>query len=352
MNLHTDNGQPKAQLLDVPANILDVKRQHLKRMIEMKKTYEFWRNIANKKMAEDDKYLPFPNESALPLNASRMEQNQSRDLDYRDFIETHLSDVALGKDKQANGAPLLNDSELNFLKARIAEFISFTGTSPYGQERKLVKRRPRVEEKEGFSLYGTNDEEGLHDGNAEGYEDDEQDDYDIEELEDADNFLYDYGPHHIEVEVNNGPPGSEPIDPDEPSCEFTFEYDRNGTLVPTDSNIEEKLRLMCLQSRGEETLAQTGKKKKSGKKKKKKKTTHTINDAVDESSCLFCQYEAFFGVKPVHMMKWYDKKILREEKRRQKIKEKLESAKLKALRRQREIRHDNEALDNAGDNSQ
>ncbi|SGZ46534.1 CIC11C00000003786 [Sungouiella intermedia] len=332
------NDEQSLQPPDLAGGDTEVKAQHYKRMAEMRKTYEFWRNIANKKMAEDDKYLPFPSEDDPPVPGQV----------YKDFIETHLSDVYKGKDKQdkqdkqANGTPILNDLELGFLKARIAEFISFTGSSPYGPERK-IRGRPRVEEKEGFSLYGTNDEEGLHDGNADDYDEDEQDDYDLDELEDAEKFLYDYGPHHIEVEVNNGPASSEPVDPDEPSCEFTFEYDRNGTLVPTDNNIEEKLRLMCLQSQGEET-GQTGKKKKSNKKKKKKATVSS--EGVDESCCLFCQYEAFFGVKPVHTMKWYDKKMQKEAKRRQKIREKLENAKLKALRRQREFSHGNE---DAGD---
>lgn len=352
MEPHNINGHTNHPPLESSAHMTDVKAQHLKRMVEMKKTYEFWRNIANKKMAEDDKYLPFPKEEDLSRGLPHAPHGQSPDLDYKDFIETHLCDV--GKNKQGNGAPLLNDSELNFLKARIAEFISFTGTNPYGQDQKTVKRRH--EEKEGFSLYGTNDEEGLHDGNAEGYDDDEQDDYDIEELEDNDNFLYDYGPHHIEVEVNNGPPGSDLTDQDGPSCEFTFEYDRNGTLVPTDSNIEEKLRLMCLQS-GEGDLAHTAKKKKSSKKKKKKASTaaptdHTTCDTTDESTCLFCQYEAFFGVKPVYMMKWFDKKAQKEEKRRQKIKEKLANAKLKALRRQTEVRHDNDNTEIPGEHSQ
>lgn len=307
----------------------DVKAQHLKRMVEMKKTYEFWRNIANKKMAEDDKYLPFPSEDGPPGPGQV----------YKDFIETHLSDVYMGKDKQAN-PPILNDSEMSFLKARIAEFISFTGPnsfaepSPHGSDRKS-RRRPKVEE-EGFSLYGTNDEEGLHEAN-EAF-DDEQDDYDIDELEDAEKFLYDYGPHHIEVEVNNGPSTSEPVDPDEPSCEFTFEYDSNGTLVPLENNIEERLRLMYLLSQGEGTSAQAGKKKKSGKKKKKKAAVAASHDGLDDACCLFCQYEAFFGVKPEHTMRWYDKKVDKEVKRRQKIQQKLEK-KLDALRRQR---HGNE----------
>lgn len=298
-------------------------RAHYKRLAEMKKTYEFWRNIANKKMAEDDQYLPFPNEDSPPVPGQV----------YKDFIETHLSDVYMGKDKQTNGMPILNDSEMSFLKARIAEFISFSGTSPFGPDRK-IRRKPKVEETEGFSLYGTNDEEGLHGGNAEEFGD--QDDYDIDELEDAEKFLYDYGPHHIEVEVNNGPASSEPVDPDEPSCEFTFEYDRNGTLVPTDNNIEEKLRLMCLQSQGgEPSSAQTGKKKKSGKKKKKKAAASRHHE-IDDSCCLFCQYEAFFGVKPEYTMRWYDKKMDKEVTRRQKVQRKLEQ-KLEAFRRQQDL---------------
>lgn len=304
----------------------DNRAQRLNRMAEMKRIYEFFRNITNQKRAQEENFLPFPQELKAP----------SLETDYREFIEYYLAALSLGMDK-SKGPPFLNDRELGFLKERIAEFISFTG---YGSEQRL-KRRNHGKESEGFSLYGTNDEEGLHGGNADVYDGEEQDDYDINELEDGDNFLYDYGPHHIEVEVNNGPAGSQPVDPNEPSCEFTFEYDRNGTLIPTDNNIEEKLRLMCLQT-AEEAGFTGGKKKKSGRKKKKKTQNAGAVNEVDESCCLFCQYEAFFGVKPVHMMKWYDRKIEKEERRRQRIKEKLENAKLKALQRQREHRHESD----------
>lgn len=196
----------------------------------------------------------------------------------------------------------------------------------------------------GFDPYGAHDEEGLHEDEGDRYA---QDDYDIEEVDTraGDGFSYDYRPtHHIEVELNDGPPREGEPDPNEPSCEFTFEYDRNGKLVPTSNNIEEKLRLMSLQTRmaGEAEGTPAGKKKKKSHKKKKK--THEHDDAgtlpVDESMCLFCQYESFFGVKPVNMMRWYDEKIMKEELRRQKIKEKLEHAKLKALKRQRQTRPD------------
>lgn len=346
MELPKTNERVKFVLPSVPVDSATNKDQHLQRMVEMKKIYEFWKSIATKRNPDNESYLPFPGEDDW-LSKLGDDTNRQPDDNFNEFVAAHAND-SIDQSIATSGVPGLNDKEIGYLKSKISEFMSlpwsksYPGSSP-------GNRRPR-EEKEGFSLYGTNDEEGLHDGNAEGYDDDDED-YDLDELEDAGNFSYDYGPHHIEVEVNNGPPGPDGADPNEPSCEFTFEYDRNGTLVSTDNNIEEKLRLMCLQLRdGEETAAQTAKKKKSLKKKKKKAAVSQTEPA-DDACCLFCQYEAFFGVKPVHMMKWYDKKILREEKRRQKIREKLENAKLKALRRQREFRQGSD-VENTGDNGQ
>lgn len=352
-------GIPKEPLI----NLAGSEPQDIQRMLEMKKSYEFWQNIMTRKFQEDDKFLPFPKEdekanlSLDVLNAFRMAEgaqpgnstNQNGKENTTNSATEGLSEIpgfpaipgasdlpgalpGVPGIPEIPGAPLLNDTELSFLRTRIAEFISFSGFDQIAKEtRSGLDKLARIKhEAEGFSIYGTNDEEGLHDGNGH-Y--DEQDDYDIDELDEQDGFLYDYAPtHHIEVELNDGPPGES--HPDEPSCEFTFEYDRNGKLVPTYSNVEEKLRLMSLQSRISGEPLKEGKKKRKNAKKKKKAS----QPVLDESCCLFCQYEAFFGVKPVHMMRWYDQKILKEEKRRQKIKEKLENAKLKAMKRLRELR--------------
>lgn len=285
----------------------------LPKMMEMKKTYEFWRNIVSKSPHNHEAYLPFPQEDKA---ASKQDMQLLRGLR-----------LSMGKGADT----LLNETELNFLKTRIGEFISFTGIGPFSQE-------DEEEAREGYSMYGTQDEEGLHDGNAgpdDGEDAERDDDYDIEEIGLGEQFLYGYGAtHHIEVELNDGPAGAHDVDPNEPSCEFTFEYDRNGKLVPTYSNIEEKLRLVSLQSRMAEGEVPAGKKK--SKRKKKKAVAHGAahGDAygvLDDACCMFCQYEAYFGTKPVHMMAWYDQKMIKEEKRRQRIKEKLERAKLNAF---------------------
>lgn len=307
------------------------------KMMEMKKTYEFWRNIVSKNPHNNETYLPFPQEDKI---ASKQDMELLRGLR-----------LSMGKGADT----LLNETELNFLKTRIGEFISFTGIGPFSKDEE--------EAREGYSMYGTQDEEGLHDGNAD-YDDDDDpdpehdDDYDIEEIGLGERFLYGYGPtHHIEVELNDGPSGARDIDPNEPSCEFTFEYDHNGKLVPTYSNIEEKLRLVSLQSRMADGDVPAAKKK---SKKKKKKAVHPAPhgatghaDAygvLDEACCMFCQYEAYFGTKPVNMMMWYDQKMMKEEKRRQRIKEKLERAKLNAFQHDLRSMHAGHADGDGDDN--
>lgn len=274
------------------------------KMMELAKTYEFWRNIVNKNPHNFEPYLPFPQE----------EKNGEQDMGL-------LRGLRLSMGKGADS--LLNETELNFLKTRIGEFISFTRLGSLRDE----------EPQEGYSMYGTQDEEGLHEMEEDLH------DYDIEEIGLGERFLYGYGPtHHIEVELNEGPPGPPDPNSDEPSCEFTFEYDHTGKLVPTYSSIEEKLRLVNLHGRDGDAP-----KKKNKKKKKKPRSLLEGNPEIDEASCMFCQYEAFFGVKPVHMMAWYDRKIAKEEKRRQQIKEKLERVKHNALHR-REMREESEDL--------
>lgn len=137
-----------------------------------------------------------------------------------------------------------------------------------------------------------------------------QDDYDVEELDADDSFLYESGPtHHIEVELSDGPPGRTTHDSEEPLCEFTFEYDRNGKLIPTSNNIEEKLRLLSLQAKMSMDSRSIGPKKK--KKNTKKKLLTADNDTLlrgawESSLCLFCQYEAVFGRKPTNSLDWLE----------------------------------------------
>ncbi|CAH2351873.1 hypothetical protein CLIB1423_05S00320 [[Candida] railenensis] len=258
---------------------------------------------------------------------------------------------------------LLQESEINYLQDKIAQIFKSNNVA-------MPKR-------EGFSLYDTQDEEGLHEGNADSEfdgDDDEiedvvdegQNDYDIGEI--SDSMYYDYHPtHHIEVELNteNGENSSRTVfnnqydyeDDGGPSCEFTFEYDPSGKLIPTHSNVEEKLRLMSLESRmrigkmldqkEEEILnkIQPGSGGASGSSKKKKKNKNknkgSVNEQIekpDPSCCLFCEYETIYGMRPRQMIKWYDHKMRQEEIRRDEIRKKLESAKSKALKKQRELR--------------
>lgn len=225
---------------------------------------------------------------------------------------------------------------------------------------------------------------------------DEQDDYDLDEIDE--NFQYQYpATRHIEVELNTenerttvhldragniipaplegiGRGSDENLET--PSCEFTFEYDLSGKLVPVYSNVEQKLRELYLQRCGSRSSGggardphdgdsillksetnlhsnpQQCLKKKKKKKKKKGHKTSTNPDSTDPEAhnrppsptspsagyCLLCEYELIFGSKPHQMMKWYDKRVLQEEQKRTEIKRKLERAKLKALKKQKELR--------------
>lgn len=309
----------------------------LKRMIEMKKQYESWQKAMYQRWGSPNgqpsagQFLPFPKDhgkSDVYLEAVRSLQMKEAEHYRNEQLRSKMEDPS-------KGPPLLSDEELKFLRSKITEFITFSGL-----DQPAAELRPK---ESGFSLYGTNDEPGLC-----GEYDNDQEDYDLDELSNQ-TFSYGYGPaHQIEVELNDGPARDRGDDnPDEPSCEFTFEYDASGKLVPTYSNVEEKLRLMDLQSQMAQSHSMapqiedaSHKKKKKGGKKKKKLHEGTCDPAVCSNACLFCQYEAFYGVKPVHMMRWYDQKVMKEEKHRQKVKEKLENAKLRALKRQQGFRPD------------
>lgn len=354
----------------------------LKRMMDMKKQYEQWQKAMFHRMGSGGpntskegsggSYLPFPKEkkkSDVYLDAVRTLQMKEAEHYRNEQVRSRMDDPN-------KGPPLLSDEELKFLRSKITEFITFSGLDQLAID-SVLQPLPRQPKENAFSLYGTNDEAGLFENGShiENFQDtdqdhehgEDQDDYDIDELSNQ-RFSYEYGPaHRIEVELNDGLMRDHPDldNPDEPSCEFTFEYDANGKLVPTYSNVEEKLRLMDLQSH----IKQTGrlvtspsspplpslqldqrdiahkKKKKSGKKKKSKPQQSQLGansnqDCDPADACLFCQYEAFYGIKPVHMMRWYDQKVMKEEKHRQKVREKLENAKLRALKRQHDLKHD------------
>lgn len=404
------------------------------------KDYENWQKAIYKQFHEhdnEDNFSPFPGDESShtppPIfNGSLMDaldastNNDSDDDEEKRQAEEERQKIirSLPTNGVYNHTNFLNEQEIDFLRDKIAEMVHYQEAHPefrlYGN-----KEEGNRQHSEGFTLYGTRDEEGLHSGNTDeccpecgGYD---QDDYDIGELEvdDEEASDYEYGhTHHIEVELNTAPEcdvhGMEgcdcPIydygddsDEDEdgggPSCEFTFEYDHTGKLIPTYNNVEEKLRLMNLEARiqaarknqkrrGLATIEEihdtivggdndgdngSSKAKKKKNKKKKKKKKQSGDDDKSESPeladmiprndtqhlhqnlpstipkdyygyipsndcCLFCEYEAIFGKKPRNMMKWYDQRIYREEKRREEFKKKLENAKLKAIKKQREMR--------------
>lgn len=379
------------------------------------KNYDTWLQVMSKQFKDEENFLPFPKDDAVDKNSQpifnytlleALEKASSDFSEKMNEMNTEGSSEKIAREekesngklrpkanqeschtkepsKNAIGESLLKESEINFLRNKITQMIASNNFS--------INNNYKVPKSGGFSLYDTQDEEGLHDGNTDQFYDDDQDDYDLEEAEG--DFLYDYpGSHHIEVELNTGSEcklhgfeecdcpifhgekggefhnGAFDEDEDGPSCEFTFEYDHKGKLVPTYSNVEEKLRLMNLESRisaidsrslklpsiNEINTATTQnvdkaslKNKRKNKKKKGSKQATAASDSNHPSNvhnsgsgacCLFCEYEVIYGSKPRQMIKWYDQRVRREEQRRLEIKKKLENAKLKALRKQRDLR--------------
>lgn len=388
------------------------------------KNYDTWLQVMSKQFKEEENFLPFPKDESMDkssqpiFNYTLLEALEKASSDFSEKandinIEDGKKDIPSNEQQVKQESPqatgevgsstvekpstscesLLKESEINFLRNKITQMIASNN---------FLINNYKTPKREGFSLYDTQDEEGLHDGNTDQFYDDEQDDYDLEEVQD--DFLYDYmGQRRIEVELNTAPEcethgfeecdcpifhtgkggeyrnGSYGFDEDEdgPSCEFTFEYDNKGKLVPTYSNVEEKLRLMNLESRistnsnrnnlqlpsineinagGSHNADTSSSKSKKKNKKKKRSNSNTTNskqskpvsdshpnpnvhsNPVFGSCCLFCEYEVIYGSKPRQMIKWYDQRVQKEEQRRLEIKTKLENAKLRALKKQRELR--------------
>ncbi|KAK6200094.1 uncharacterized protein RJT21DRAFT_140348 [Scheffersomyces amazonensis] len=436
-----------------------------KRLFELvSKNYETWQQAMHKQFHDDGDFSPFPREDEKPtfhipsvnidptksmkqgnnnnnfqdskpiFDYSLLEALEKASVEFSDKISQLDDDVDLSNHKNGNSSlgasfepeivdtnpkpktnnktnkkkvsmkmpskeMLLNEVEIDFLRDKISQMLNADHGIP-------------TKKKQGFSLYDTEDEEGLHDGNSNDfYEDDYDESYDLNELDDEDNsYQYSYPPtHHIEVELNTGPEcdvhgldgcdcpiyeydrDGEEYDDDEdgPSCEFTFEYDHTGKLVPTYNNVEEKLRLMNLQSRLSNAAAvasgvnngngknlrlpsindlgitgtqrskpdndieenKSGKSKSKSKSKKKKKSKkkrnvgtedfdHRISDFIKGGNkcCVLCEYEAIFGSKPKQLIKSYNQRIIQEEKRREDLRRKLENVKSSAQKRQRELR--------------
>lgn len=412
------------------------------------KNYESWQQAMGKRIKLEESFLPFPSEDEIPgtktssgtapiLNYSLLEALDCVSNKHADELASLKGCNNESRDSIFHHA-LLKDSELEFLREKIGQIIKSNELreNPKGMEANLDlsnvgcpttsganKLIVNSETCRGFTLYDTIDEEGLYDGNSHASVDDDMDEYtdksndSICHCEDHDEhveleFRYNYGPHHIQVEVNSIPecPTHAPdmcecrpypiqntvLDYDDdyngPSCEFTFEYDHTGELVPIYNNVEEKLRQMTLKSRigsvynekgqilqhsakqGQDTSTKK-KKKKKNKKNKKKSVNVDFQDEMgmgedsaagyhdpdnsplsspphsepgpvpktqpvfgDPDCCLLCEYELIFGRPPRQLMKWYDQRMQWEIEKRQEIKRKLENTKLRALRKQRELR--------------
>lgn len=245
---------------------------NLERILEMKRNCDLWRKLQR-------------TGGKKPAGASTELQIASEPV----------ADAKAGP--ASNVLDFLCELDLLILRHRLYQIATQNGIQLKQNEVEQLLESCVIEAKasQGFDLYGTADEEGLHDGNTqeEGYDD--QDDYDVEELHGEDTFLYEYGPtHHIEVELNDGPRRSTSPDSNEPSCEFTFEYDGNGKLIPTSSNIEEKLRLMSLQTR----IAEGGRKKKKSLRRKKRLAAETqAAGPCEDATCYLCQFEYLYGMR-------------------------------------------------------
>lgn len=263
------------------------------------------------------------------------------------------SQPSLAPASPASALDLLSKLEQMYMKSRIDQLIAQSDVHMnYGELKNLLETcfgGPFSES--GFDPYGSEDELGLHEGNADLPEYGlGQEDYEIEEVQDGEKFLYEYGPtHHIEVEVNSGVPRSDTPE-NEATCEFTFEYHRNGKLVeskqvPASGKLEDKLRQLSLVDVQGRPAAASKKNKKNPKAKKKTNERVKLAGSVDDSHCLFCQYEAFFGQKPIRTMEWLEHKAAKEEKRRARIKKKLNSAKMRTIRKYQNMGEDAEDLE-------
>lgn len=424
------------------------------------KNYEAWQAAMGIPSKLKDGFLPFPNEDddmdmiqdpeLRPiLNYSLLEALGKASTEHSENASegyTANQDALRSGNEIKPSLPeksLLKDSELEFLREKISNMLTSNDIldNPLRLHKQLglrdlasfpanSKAFPSAPgSSRGFTLYGTNDEEGLHGGNSNQHIDDgidegiddnssegstgaQEGEWALSEPEAEQTYRYEYGTHHIEVEVNSIPEcethAPEPCecvtfvsgkdhdkDDEEPSCEFTFEYVPSGELVPIHNNVEEKLREMAVLSRsgsgaGKPAVTDANldnattsfpgstkkKNKKKNKKKSKKKNAEPDEIAAgdlqnsslknecpapsasrasapvtalpaprkplpvfgDPNCCLLCEYELIFGSKPRQLIKWYDQRMKWELEKREEIKRKLEHTKLRALRKQRELR--------------
>lgn len=328
--------------------------------------YESWQHAMNKQFEDEDNFLPFPQEddaesgiSDKPIfDYSLMDQldqevDQDDDAAFESVVRFNQvmreklqseemkdkSDMSAvtNQDKLASLAEALEN--LNVLE--LATSIINKPTIPTNEllnENDMDLLRHKIASMIGNAhANGNQEQETEFDIDIDIIHN--QDDYDVDEIID-DNYSY------AKPEYDEGP-----------SCEFTFEYDNQGKLVPTYNNVEEKLQIlqnkMKLPSINELNLKEPEKKpKKKNKKKSEKNNSHdshnnTTNHVegpiqggliMNSNCCPICEYEVVFGHKPRQLIKLYNQRIEKDEARRLEIKKKLENAKLKAMKKQRELK--------------
>lgn len=244
---------------------MDNRLKDMERLMEIKKSYDMWQNSMAKRL---DKYLPFPQEG-IPNWDELVSAFLDKDFSRLTPAQATVAARALAAAWELALVPpsaQLKELEIDFLHSHIANFLNLKDEKDEWLDGKMPT---------------------------------------------------------IEVEVN----GEEP-DPAGPLCEFTFEYDAHGRLVPLEQ--PDALQLQNLQQYLE--LGKMPKAEKAGHARADK--SHGTDLHIRASNCcLFCQYEAYFCAKPTQIMKWFDYKRRKEEKRRQAIRDKIERAKLRALER-------------------
>jgi hypothetical protein len=343
--------------------------------------YESWQQAMNKQFIDEDNYLPFPQEDQdhdygddedndKPIfDYSLLDQLENQELDKEDESDTFACVQKLNEIMNQNSPTKIESDDQQVKQSendnkdhKLASLVEALSNL-----NKLDLFKTAIEQKQNGSipaneLLNENDMDVLrykianminynHNGSMDELEDEDQFDIDIDIIHDQDNYdvneiiedsNYSYS-HHIDVELNQNKPQYE----EGPSCEFTFEYDKNGKLIPTYNNVEEKIQLLQnktkLPSINELNLKELPDKK-DKRKKNKKKLENNVSPPIqgglimNSNCCLICEYEIVFGHKPKQLIKLYNQRVERDEKRRLEIKKKLENAKLKAMKKQRELR--------------
>ncbi|CUM63915.1 uncharacterized protein PRCAT00001503001 [Priceomyces carsonii] len=288
-------------------------------------------------------------EKVLPSNSSKnLAPDKTNIVSLKHKKAHHFSDKTL------------NHFEIEILRDKIYDMIKSEnlGDNPV----------QRYSTEDGFSLYGTKDEEGLYHENANSCSDNDNDDNEVEPHLGDRCPIFPNSQHHIELELSScaccdhsdSDHGSahygddnDAIEGNGPSCDFTFEYDHKGNLISSYDNVEKNLRLLNIASNNEKsakaehsTPVQMRKPIDQGLRRSDRKNKNKKKDKIESKSysglfqpcCLFCEYEAIFGSKPRQLIKIYDAKIKKEQKRRNEFKMKLDHSKRKALERQRRLK--------------